>query len=154
MIYLIGLVGIIGFVIVGRFFAVPALSPRPDNLGWRGANEGFKHCPDAMNCVSTTADQNTRFYIEPIPFSGTVEAANLALVDVINNMPRTEIVSNTGDYIYTEYTSLTMGFIDDTEFYFDTENNVIQVRSASRLGYGDAGVNRKRVETIRQQFEG
>lgn len=154
MIFGIAVVVIIGLVIVGRFFIIPSQSPRPTNIGWRGADEGFRNCPDAMNCVSTTAEQDTRFYIESIPFTGTVESANAALVNVINNMPRTEIVSNTGDYIHSEYRSLTMGFIDDTEFYFDTENNVIQVRSASRLGYGDAGVNRKRVEAIREQFEG
>lgn len=148
------LAGIVGIVIVGRFFAVPVLSPRPTNLGWRGADEGFRHCPDAMNCVSSTADQDTRFYVDPIPFNGSVESAKAALVEVINSMERSQITDNTGDYIRVEFRSLLWGFIDDTEFYLDADNNLIHVRSASRLGKGDAGVNRNRVESIREQFEG
>ncbi len=99
MVLPIVLVVMIALVLAGRFFIVPATSPRPTNLGWRGADEGFRHCPNAMNCVSSTADQNTRFYVDPIPFSGSVESANSALVEVINNMERSQITDNTGDYI-------------------------------------------------------
>lgn len=150
----IGIVAIIGLVLAGRFFIIPATSPRPTNLGWRGAEEGWRNCPDAMNCVSSTANPDTRFYIEPIPFTGTVDSANSAIIEAINAMPRSTVITNNGDYIHAEFTSFTMGYIDDTEFYFDTDNNVIQVRSGARLGYGDAGVNRKIIETIRAQFEG
>ncbi|MBD0265996.1 MAG: DUF1499 domain-containing protein, partial [Tolypothrix sp. Co-bin9] len=56
------------------------------------------------------------------------------------------------DYLYAEFKSALMGFVDDVEFYLDPKAKVIQVRSASRLGQSDLGVNRKRIETIRAKL--
>ncbi len=65
-------------------------------------------------------------------------------------MERTSIVSETDNYLYAEFTSKLMGYVDDVEFYFDPSTpGQIQVRSASRLGQSDLGVNRSRVEAIR-----
>ncbi|MFP3434908.1 DUF1499 domain-containing protein, partial [Paraburkholderia sp. SIMBA_061] len=55
--------------------------------------------------------------------------------------------------LYAEFKSKLMGFVDDVEFHKDDVNQVINVRSASRLGKSDLGVNRKRVEEIRQQLQ-
>ena len=71
---------------------------------------------------------------------------------VVENMERTTIIEETDNYLYAEFKSKLMGFVDDVEFYLDPEANVIQVRSASRLGQSDAGVNRKRVEEIRSKL--
>jgi len=68
-------------------------------------------------------------------------------------MEGTTIVEETGDYLYVEFKSKLMGYVDDVEFYKDDANNAVQVRSASRLGKSDLGVNRKRVEEIRSKLK-
>ena len=72
-----------------------------------------------------------------------------ALLKVLSVVPRTEVVEDTGDYIRTESTSRIFKFFDDAEFYLPKNENVIQVRSASRVGESDLGVNRRRIEQIR-----
>jgi uncharacterized protein (DUF1499 family) len=67
-------------------------------------------------------------------------------------MPRTDIVTLEEDYIHAECRSRIFGFVDDVEFWFDGANGVIHFRSASRMGYSDLGVNRKRMERIRKEF--
>jgi uncharacterized protein (DUF1499 family) len=67
-------------------------------------------------------------------------------------MDRTTIVQEAGDYLYAEFKSKLMGFVDDVEFYVDRAANVVQVRSASRVGRSDLGVNRQRIDAIREQF--
>jgi uncharacterized protein (DUF1499 family) len=71
------------------------------------------------------------------------------LKTVIQNLPKTKIITETENYLYAEFTSALMGFVDDVEFLLDEEQKVIHVRSASRLGQSDLGVNRQRIETIR-----
>ena len=68
-------------------------------------------------------------------------------------MPRTNIVKEEENYLYAEFATKIMGYVDDVEFYVDQEANAIQVRSASRLGQSDLGVNRERVETIREKLK-
>ena len=67
-------------------------------------------------------------------------------------MPGSRVITDKQDYLYVEFKSRIMGFVDDVEFYFP-EESIIHVRSASRMGYSDLGVNRKRIETIRQHFD-
>jgi uncharacterized protein (DUF1499 family) len=75
------------------------------------------------------------------------------LKEIIQALERTTIIEETDDYLYAEFKSATMGYVDDVEFYIDRENKMIHVRSASRVGYGDFGVNRERIEAIRAAFE-
>ena len=75
-----------------------------------------------------------------------------ALKAIVDSMPNTRMVEMKPDYLYAEYTSALLGFVDDVEFYFAPRDNIIHVRSASRLGYSDFGVNRKRIEGIRARL--
>jgi uncharacterized protein (DUF1499 family) len=68
-------------------------------------------------------------------------------------MKKTKIITENKNYLYAEFTSAIMGFVDDVEFYLDEGAKVIHVRSASRLGQSDLGVNRKRIETIRTKLK-
>jgi uncharacterized protein (DUF1499 family) len=68
-------------------------------------------------------------------------------------MRRAKVITDTGDYIHAEFTSRLFRFVDDVEFSFDDTNKLINFRSASRKGYSDLGVNRKRMEEIRKRFE-
>jgi uncharacterized protein (DUF1499 family) len=73
---------------------------------------------------------------------------------VIAGLPRTKLVQEEDAYLHYEFTSLLLRFVDDVEFLFEDETKTIHFRSASRTGYGDFGVNRRRMEDIRSSVEG
>ena len=108
-------------------------------------------CPQTPNCISSETS-DAHHYIKPIPYEGTVEEAKARLRQTLLSIPRVLIVHEESSYIHAECTSWLFRFTDDVEFVFDDTQKVIQVRSASRIGYSDLGVNRKRVETIRRLF--
>ncbi|MCW6037590.1 DUF1499 domain-containing protein [Spirulina subsalsa FACHB-351] len=114
---------------------------RPTNLGVKDGK--LAPCPNSPNCVNSQSDQ-TPAKIAPLP---AVPMSQLR--QVIEGMERTTIIEATDNYLYAEFKSKIMGYVDDVEFYLDANANVIHVRSASRLGQSDLGVNRKRVEAIR-----
>ena len=76
------------------------------------------------------------------------------LKGVIAGLSRTKLVQEADTYLHYEFTSLLLRFVDDVEFLFDDETKTIHFRSASRTGYGDFGVNRRRMEDIRLRIEG
>jgi uncharacterized protein (DUF1499 family) len=119
---------------------------RPNNLGI--SNGKLAPCPNSPNCVSSQSTDATH-KIAPLTFTSTPEEAIANLKEIIQSLPRTRIISESQDYLYAEFKSALLGFVDDVEFYLDRNVNVIQVRSASRLGQSDLGVNRQRIETIR-----
>jgi uncharacterized protein (DUF1499 family) len=121
---------------------------RPTNLGVRDGN--LVDCPSSPNCVSSQA-HDAGHAIEPLPLSGDPVGAMQRLKNVIQSMARTQVVESKTNYLYAEFTTPLMGFVDDVEFYCD--GKVIHVRSASRLGYSDLGVNRRRVDAIRAALE-
>ncbi|MBD3318159.1 MAG: DUF1499 domain-containing protein, partial [Chitinivibrionales bacterium] len=85
-------------------------------------------------------------------YQGSGEQAMRRLVNVIESMKRTNIVTRTNDYLYVEFTTAFWRFVDDVEFSFDHDGKTIHFRSASRLGKSDLGVNRKRMEEVRRRF--
>jgi uncharacterized protein (DUF1499 family) len=107
-------------------------------------------CPSSPNCVSSLSDDPEHF-VEPFRYTGDKQAAYQRLKNIAAAMERTTIVQEETDYLRIECRSAIMGFVDDVEFSFAQEN-VIHVRSASRVGYSDFGVNRKRVEDLRTRF--
>lgn len=118
-----------------------------------GVHDGaLAPCPSSPNCVSSQSQDSHR--IEPLTYEGTPEDAIAQLKAVIESLPRTEIIAADDHYLYAEFTSALMGFVDDVEFYIDPNAPVIHVRSASRLGDSDLDVNRKRVELIRNKLSG
>jgi uncharacterized protein (DUF1499 family) len=110
------------------------------------------------NSVSSQADLYTDHpqlnyaRIEPIRFQGDGLVAIAKLADILKRMDRTVLVTQQPDYLYAQCSTQLLKFTDDIEFWLDTNAGVIQVRSASRLGRKDFGVNRARIETIRAQF--
>ncbi len=109
-------------------------------------------CPSSPNCVSTQA-QDEGHAIEPIRYRKSRAEAKEALKEVIRSMPRTKLVEEDETYLHYEATSLLLRFVDDVEFLLDDETKTIHFRSASRTGYGDLGVNRKRMEQVRALVE-
>ncbi len=115
------------------------------------SNDRLAPCPKSPNCVSSLSDDKSN-YVEPLIYKGSQEEAREKLVSVIDSMKRSEIVTAKTNYIHATFKSALFGFLDDVEFSFDDERKSINVRSASRTGYYDLGVNRRRVEEIRRRF--
>jgi uncharacterized protein (DUF1499 family) len=118
---------------------------RPDNLGVRDGR--LAPCKRSPNCVSSQAQpSDLEHYIAPI--RGSMAAAG----DAVRAMPRTTIVEERANYLYAEFRTRLLRYVDDVELFFD--GRMLQVRSCSRLGRRDFGVNRKRVEALRALIEG
>ena len=111
-------------------------------------------CPDSPNCVSSQAPEADReHYIAPFSFSGEPADAWQRLKSAVLTEKRVTIVAEQDDYLHAEMRSLMFRFVDDVEFSLAADTNLIHVRSASRVGHSDFGVNRKRVERIRAAFD-
>lgn len=116
------------------------------------AGRALAPCPDSPNCVSSEATDATHG-VDPIVFEGSAEQAFARLKRVIAGFPRVRIVDVAGMRLRAEFTSRVFRFVDDVEAYVDSSARVIHVRSASRTGRYDFGVNRRRVEALRRRFE-
>jgi len=121
----------------------------PTNLGLH--NGQLAPCPSSPNCVSDASTDPTHA-IAPFHYSMPQPEAKEELKRVILAMPRTNIVEETPGYVRAEFMSALWRFVDDVEFSFDDSAKLVHIRSASRLGKGDLGVNRKRLETIRAKL--
>ncbi|MDH4053206.1 MAG: DUF1499 domain-containing protein [Rubrivivax sp.] len=135
-----------------------ALSGRaPTDLGVR---DGRLKAPSGTpNSVSSQADlwpghpQQAYARIAPLALQGADAEATLArLRDAALALPGAELVLQRPGYLQLTFTTRWLRFVDDTEFWFDPQAQVIQVRSASRLGRKDFGVNRGRVEALRARL--
>jgi uncharacterized protein (DUF1499 family) len=121
---------------------------RPANLG---AKDGrLAACPASPNCVSSQAGDE-RHRIAPLTFTGDPDVAFARLKQVLARRKDTTVIEEQAGYLRVELR--TTLFVDDGEFLLDPERAVIQVRSASRLGYSDLGKNHSRMEEIREQFD-
>ena len=125
----------------------------PDNLGLR---EGRLKRPSfTPNSVSSQADlyadHPMRDYarIAPLPAGADSAAALARLRRVVEAMPGATVVDAKPDYLYAQFETRVLRFVDDVEFWYDPAAQVWQVRSASRVGRRDFGVNRQRLEAIR-----
>jgi uncharacterized protein (DUF1499 family) len=125
-----------------------------------GVHEGRLKPPSKTpNSVTSQAslypDHPQRSYadIAPLPANGEPEAALDRIASIVEAMDGAKIVKKEPGYLYAQFTTRLMKYVDDAEFWFDPAARVIQVRSASRLGSSDLGVNRKRIEFIRQKLQ-
>lgn len=115
----------------------------PQNIGVRDGR--LTACPESPNCVSS--------YENSEEHSIAALDANLSQIQqVLLTLDEANIVEQSSNYLYAEFTSSLMGYVDDVEFLYDAASNSTHVRSASRLGYSDMGANRTRIEAIRAQL--
>ena len=120
-----------------------SLGKRPADLGLQDGK--LRTCPGSPNCVSSDAGS-----VEPIRVADGESGTWDAVVAAVEKLPRTRIISRTDDYVHAESRTLILGFVDDLELHFRPAEKLVAVRSASRLGYSDFGVNRRRVEQLRR----
>ena len=125
-------------------FGISFSMRRPANLGVKDGR--LAPCKRSPNCVSSQADPvDKEHYIAPIVFTGTMEELRKALAEVT----LATIIEAQGNYLYAEFRTPFLRFVDDVELYYEKEKSLIQVRSASRLGRRDFKANRRRVEQLR-----
>ena len=118
----------------------------PEDLGV--ANGRLAPCPESPNCVSSFATDE-QHGITSLAIEGPPAAAWEALESELSSRERVEIVASDDDYLHAVFTTRLMRYRDDVEFLRRPQQGEIAVRSASRVGYGDMGANRARVESIR-----
>ncbi|MBX3327443.1 MAG: DUF1499 domain-containing protein [Nitrospira sp.] len=110
-------------------------------------------CPSSPNCVSTQASDESHA-IAPFLYKKSRAEAKEALKAIVASLPRTKLIEEDESYLHYEFTSLLLRFVDDIEFILDETTKTIQFRSASRTGYSDLGVNRRRMEQVRALVSG
>jgi uncharacterized protein (DUF1499 family) len=121
-----------------------------------GINNGqLTPCPETPNCVNSQAVDD-KHYIQSIDYTGTKQKERSRLLQVLESEDQAKILTARKNYIRAEFKSGFFGFVDDVEFYFPEEQTgetVIHIRSASRIGYSDFGVNRKRIERVQSKLK-
>lgn len=129
----------------------------PTDLGIHGGK--LKPPSKTPNSVSSQASlypdhpQRTYADIAPLPLRGDAKTTLDRIAGIVESMEGGKIIRRETGYIYAQFTTRLMKYVDDAEFWYDPSAEVIQVRSASRLGSSDLGVNRKRIESIRQKLD-
>jgi uncharacterized protein (DUF1499 family) len=146
---LVGILLVLGVVVALALLSL--LAKRPANLGVTAGR--LAPCPSSPNCVCSQ-DADDAHHVEPLSFEGSPQEALARLKEVLASWPRTTVVTETEGYVHAECRSRLFRFVDDVEFLLDPQAKVIHVRSASRAGKGDLGVNRRRVEALRRAFAG
>lgn len=146
---LIGLLLAVGLPVIG-LACLSYFSRKPDRLG--AVNGRLADCPASPNCVCSQAS-DPEHRIEPFRFEGDSAEALARLQSVIGALPGARLVTADERYLHVEFTSRLFRFVDDAEFLIDPGTHTIQVRSASRAGRSDLGVNRQRLEEIRRKFD-
>ena len=122
---------------------------RPASVGLTGGR--FLPCPKSPNCVSSMSEEQTH-YIEPFNYPSGKRHALQTLQRVLADLDPATIIAQSDDYLHVEFKSRYLGFVDDVEFYLPNNEPLIHIRSASRMGYSDLGVNRKRMNSLRLQY--
>lgn len=134
-------VWLIALIVIGTAFVFWKNLNTPKRVG-----DGPAPCPWTPNCVSSEAKE-LPYAIAPLPpvTLGTIESYLLTHYDAV-------VITKRSDYLHVVVTTPTLRFKDDLEFFVRPEG--VAVRSASRVGYSDGGVNRKRIEAMRKDLEG
>lgn len=150
------IVGLLLIALIGAQFGLLA-GKRPVDIG---ITDGRLKAPSATrNSVSSQArlypshPQLEYATIAPLQIkNGDAAASLLAVATVLQGMPGVTLVEQSPNYLYAQAQTRWLKFVDDIEFWVNSKDGVIEVRSASRLGREDFGVNRKRIEAIRSVY--
>ncbi|KAL6760745.1 hypothetical protein V8C86DRAFT_1037697 [Haematococcus lacustris] len=161
----------VSWLVLGSLLNIGAV-PRPSGLGIQDYGGGVKTlalCPSTPNCVSTAEEANDpQHYIPPWTYNPqdgprgrqpvSQEQAMQELRGVVEKLSpdgfTPKVVKQDADFLYVEYSSPLLGFVDDVEFWFKPGPNYrVEYRSASRIGESDGNINRKRIRAIRQELE-
>jgi len=109
-------------------------------------NGKLQKCPDKPNCVSSEHNDDAQHFISPLVISDNSADQSLKILKEIILELGGEIQRDDATYLSATFSSSLFGFTDDVEMRIDSKHNAIHIRSASRVGYGDLGANKQRVE--------
>lgn len=145
-------VTIIALVAIAAMMPLALLSVWSQRASAIGLVEGrLADCPKTNNCVCTQ-DKDARRRLDPIKITCSSREAIRRLESVVGEMPGAEVRTRQENYLHVEFTSKFFRFVDDAEFLIDEAAGLIHFRSASRVGRSDFGVNRRRMEIVREKF--
>jgi len=115
-------------------------------------NQQLSECPNRPNCVSTFASKK-RNTATPWPYIGSAAEAKAQVEQLCASMDGVTLQSSTANYLHYTFETKLGSFTDDVEFYFNDENKKVHYRSASRVGYGDFGANKRRMKKLGKLFQ-
>lgn len=145
----IGMGFIVGVLLIG-YLSIPSLGRQKGQREY-GDDMQFLPVPESPNCVMSMLPKDNEKYVEPLSFSdGKVEEPIEFMKDLMVEEFGAKVLYQNEKYLHVTVQTKLMRYIDDVEFIWDEESRVLQVRSCSRLGYSDLGVNRERVERMRK----
>lgn len=139
--------------IIALLILLPACTSAVSTMQQPGTgliDNSLQPCPSSPNCVCSEFTDKSSF-VTPISFTGDTESAWAKAITTIQNMGG-KIITEESDYLHAAFTSRIFRFVDDLELRLDRENRIIHLRSASRTGYYDFGVNRKRARQLHNMF--
>ena len=134
---------------VAALIAIAGCASAPQKSA--GRSDAITPCTLAPHCASSTNAKDSVFYVEPIRYNGSIEQAHAALIDVLNRQANAKINLDALPLVRSTFRTA-IGFADDVSFAFRDDGKTIDVKSTSRLGLYDFGVNRRRVEQLRREF--
>ena len=140
---------LLGLLSIGGLYVISFSGRAPTNIGV--VDGKLAACPDSPNCVSTQAtDSEKKMSPIALAVTGATNQSAIAKIKsaIAEHYSRAKLVSEKEDYLHYEFTSLVFRFVDDVEFYIDTDEQQIDFRSAARVGHSDMGKNRKRMQEI------
>jgi uncharacterized protein (DUF1499 family) len=142
------LIAVIAFFILG-------VRSSDGSSGAIGVKEGkLAECRSLRNCFSSNHSMlSNQQAAEPWTYRTTRAEALAKLAQIMKSTKGYKIIAQDDSYLYAEFTSNLFRFVDDVELYLSADSNVIQYRSASRVGGGDLWANRKRIEQLKRDFE-
>ena len=140
------LIALIGIVVTALAFIYFQNAQEPE-LGVSDAGQ-FKPLDNKPNSVSTQAEDESK-RVEPLPFKSSLEDTISALEQAVQEYGGGKVTQKEAKYLRILFTTPTMKFNDDAEFYLDTDQKLVHFRSKSRAGYSDMGLNRSRYNQLK-----
>lgn len=129
-------------------WTLPAARTIPAHVGIEGNR--FIPSPANPNFVNSQLSPGRLGYVEPLRYRGTRDHARAAVLAVLEDDPRATLKTAREDYVHAEFQA--MVFVDDVEFYFPEGDEVVHVRSGSRVGRSDLGANKRRYRKLAAAF--
>ena len=145
------ILGVISLIMLGRLYMLGNTSKTGKPPGVVSGR--LSACPDKPNCVSSESADDPSHYISPLHYPTSMSEETMDLLKGVIQEVGGEITAEEGAYLSATFTSALFGFVDDVECRDDRANHTIHLRSASRVGHSDFGVNRKRVAFISSLFQ-
>lgn len=136
------------------FWRLVSLGKQSQDMPPQGGLENgvLKGCDEPMHCVSSSAPGDSEAHFPPLSRGEEPLDAYLDRIAKTVRAMGGEVKEQTDTYLRAEFTSRVMGFVDDFEAAGSPASPTVQVRSESRVGKSDMGVNRKRLETLKNRL--